>query len=251
MSLRSRVLEIQALGKASPNVELERDSDGRVLLFPRGTRILALLVVAMLLLTLLTKVMSRKLESGRGAGAAGGGVAASAAINGTASDVPAFLGEGQYKVFYAPDHNLEVADVQAVDASRRSIDAALYSATARDFCAALVRASRRGVRIRVYRDGEQVQEERQRADASCGADLVQAGIEVRVKVPGRDLMHMKSYAVDGGLLRTGSANLSIGGEKYQDNDAVFLASPTAAKGFQADFEKMWNRSNNSVYGSHE
>ncbi|MGI4831357.1 MAG: phospholipase D-like domain-containing protein [Janthinobacterium lividum] len=52
------------------------------------------------------------------------------------------------------------------------------------------------------------------------AILLAAGIEVRVK-GARDLMHLKSYAVDGRLLRSGSANWSPTGLKRQDNDVLY------------------------------
>jgi len=57
---------------------------------------------------------------------------------------------------------------------------------------------------RVYRDSGQYEQESQRG-FSTSEILLAAGVQVRVKAS-RDLMHLKSYAVDGALLRTGSAN---------------------------------------------
>ena len=66
--------------------------------------------------------------------------------------------------------------------------------------------------------------------------LLAAGIEVRVK-GAKDLMHLKSYAIDGHLLRSGSANWSPTGLKRQDNDAVGR--------FEAKFEEMWAKPTNT------
>ena len=45
-----------------------------------------------------------------------------------------------------------------------------------------------------------------------------------MKAPG-PYMHLKSYSVDGNILRSGSANLSASGLKQQDNDIVILREP--------------------------
>lgn len=49
------------------------------------------------------------------------------------------------------------------------------------------------------------------------AMLTAAGIEVRMKGQ-KELMHLKSYAIDGTCVRAGSANWSPTGLKRQDND---------------------------------
>jgi phosphatidylserine/phosphatidylglycerophosphate/cardiolipin synthase-like enzyme len=52
-------------------------------------------------------------------------------------------------------------------------------------------------------------------------------------------MHLKAYAIDGVLLRTGSANLSPSGLKQQDNDLIILRDPEAAAKFEARFDKIY------------
>jgi len=61
---------------------------------------------------------------------------------------------------------------------------------------------------------------------------------VRIKKRG-PLMHLKAYAVDGVLLRTGSANLSPSGLKQQDNDLIILRDPAAAARFEARFDQVY------------
>ena len=41
-------------------------------------------------------------------------------------------------------------------------------------------------------------------------------------------MHLKSYQIDGRLLRTGAANFSASGLKRQDNDLIVIEGPAAA-----------------------
>ncbi len=156
-------------------------------------------------------------------------------------------GDGQYVVFYSPSHNLEREDARVIRSAKHSIDAALYSATDWELCGALADAAKRGVKVRVYRDRDQFTEEAERAHGrmTCVERLVGGGVVVKVKAD-RVLMHLKSYAGDGKLLRTGSANVSPSGEKQQDNDVVFLTSTAAAKGFEAEFATLWSRSDNEL-----
>ena len=94
--------------------------------------------------------------------------------------------------------------------------------------------------MRVYRDRGQFQLETRRGDIDTTGVLLAGGVEVRIK-GARDLMHLKSYAIDGRLLRTGSANWSPTGLKRQDNDVFYESAPEAVKGFEREFEEMWEQ----------
>jgi phosphatidylserine/phosphatidylglycerophosphate/cardiolipin synthase-like enzyme len=48
-------------------------------------------------------------------------------------------------------------------------------------------------------------------------------------------MHLKSYQIDGRLLRTGAANFSASGLKRQDNDLIVIESAEAAASFKRKF----------------
>ena len=75
---------------------------------------------------------------------------------------------------------------------------------------ALTRAADRGVAVRIYLDGTQLAE---REPAKVFNDLAETpGAEIRIKHKASDPMHLKSYQIDGRLLRTGAANLSIRSE---------------------------------------
>jgi len=51
---------------------------------------------------------------------------------------------------------------------------------------------------------------------------------VRIK-RGGPFMHLKAYAIDGKVLRTGSANFSASGENAQDNDLIVIRDAGAAR----------------------
>jgi phosphatidylserine/phosphatidylglycerophosphate/cardiolipin synthase-like enzyme len=147
-------------------------------------------------------------------------------------------------VLYAPESNLERSEIETRRTAKVSVDVAMYSFTDRELAAELVRLARSGVRVRVYRDSRESMQENQRG-SSTTATLLAGGVEVRVKAS-QDLMHFKSYVIDGTLLRTGSANWSPTGLKRQDNDVHYEVDTTLARLFEARFEVMWDRAANRM-----
>ena len=142
-----------------------------------------------------------------------------------------------WSIAYAPETNLERLDVVLLDSARTSIDMAAYVLTDVAVIDALTRAVGRGVRVRIYRDVGQDRVGRAVAD-HLAALVAAPGVQVRTK-PGRVYMHLKSYAVDGRVLRAGAANFSAGGLKTQDNDRVETDGAGAVAAFERKFEAMW------------
>ncbi len=146
---------------------------------------------------------------------------------------------------YSPGINLEKSELAQVETATRNLDVAMYSFTDRELAEELATLARKGVRVRVYRDREQFTQEMQWGGVNTTSILFAAGVEVRVK-GAKDLMHLKSYAIDGHMLRSGSANWSPTGLKRQDNDVLYESSPDAVGRFEAKFEEMWAKPSNSV-----
>lgn len=144
---------------------------------------------------------------------------------------------------YSPATNLERSELEVLETATRSVDVAMYSFTDREIAEELAKLARKGVHVRVYRDREEFQQEGRSGNVTTTDILLAAGVEVRVK-GAKDLMHLKSYAIDGRLLRSGSANWSPTGLKRQDNDVRYETSPQAVERFEEKFAEMWNRAGN-------
>jgi phosphatidylserine/phosphatidylglycerophosphate/cardiolipin synthase-like enzyme len=114
--------------------------------------------------------------------------------------------------------------------AKTSIDLASYALTDNVVIDALNSAEKRGVVIRIVLDP------RERHDFVKLGDLSD---NVRIK-RGGPLIHLKAYAIDGEVLRTGSANFSTSGENAQDNDLIVIRDSSAAAKFDAHFERMWD-----------
>ena len=137
---------------------------------------------------------------------------------------------GDVEVHYAPDENLERIDVDLIRLARVKIDMAVYSLTDWAVVDALIEARRRGVALRIVLDPTQ----------QHALDRLRPIADVVRMKPAGAYMHLKSYAVDGHLLRSGSANLSASGLKQQDNDLVVVRDPSAATSFEARFQQLWD-----------
>ena len=135
------------------------------------------------------------------------------------------------EIHYAPVENLEHIDIELIRSATKSVDMAAFTLTDWAIIAALKEAHTRGVTIRILLDPSQRQEYCKLAEMT---DIV------RVKKRGRPLMHLKAYAIDGALLRTGSANFSPSGLKQQDNDLIILRDPVLAAKFEARFAEVYS-----------
>ena len=76
---------------------------------------------------------------------------------------------------------------------------------------------------------------------------------ISIKVKGSTaLAHLKSYCVDcstpghGTVLRDGSANWSVQGERVQDNSLILVRDASLEAGFEANFAALWARANNQT-----
>lgn len=149
---------------------------------------------------------------------------------------------GAVRLFYAPGQDLSRVDIDLVDGARRDIDLAAYVLTDKPFSEALIRAARRGVKVRLYLHPEQPGF--RQSDQGQFWTLVRTpGVSVRFKGDG-ELMHLKSYQVDHRRLRTGSANFSFTGMRRQDNDLLVIDNVEAASRFSGYFETLWTRPDN-------
>ena len=140
---------------------------------------------------------------------------------------PAIAGDAE--IHYSPAENLERIDVELLHSARRSIDMAAYALTDWQIVGALVEARHRGVAIRIALDPSQ------RHALDKLGELADA---IRLKRPG-PYMHLKSYAIDGDVLRAGSANFSPSGLKAQDNELIVIRSADVAGKFETRFAAIW------------
>ncbi len=141
---------------------------------------------------------------------------------------------------FAPFDNLETLDLGLIGEAKTSIDFAAYVFTDIPVIEALTAAAQRGVRVRIYRDGRAAHQPKLLRDATDRL-FAQENVEARFKPSPAPLMHLKAYAIDGALLRTGAGNFTRVGLTRQDNDLVALRCEEAVSAFEKAFNAMWRR----------
>ena len=167
-----------------------------------------------------------------------------AALQSSAGSAPTpAVSAGRHALYYTPEVNPERVDVPLLSKARGHIDAAFYSFTDKPTAEALLAAANRGVKVRIYRDHEQFQDEKKRNPYMTTMFTGNPNIQIRVK-GSRALMHLKAWSTEG-LLRDGSSNLSAAA-KHQDNSVVLSSDADEIQAFEKKFTEMWNRSDNIV-----
>ncbi len=121
----------------------------------------------------------------------------------------------------------------ALEQSRLSIDAAVYSLDLWPVREALIAASRRGVRVRLVIEAEN-------ADTPAVEALRQAGIPVHTDT-GEGLMHHKFLILDRSEVWSGSMNLTLQSAYRDNNNLLRLHTPQAVQNFQQEFDEMYLR----------
>jgi len=139
--------------------------------------------------------------------------------------------------------NPERVDVPLLTKAHGHIDAAFYSFTDKPTAEALLAAANRGVKVRIYRDQEQFQDEKKRNPYMTTMFAGNRNVQIRGK-GSRALMHLKAWSTEG-LLRDGSSNLSAAA-KHQDNSIILSSDAEEIQAFEKKFSEMWNRPDNII-----
>lgn len=133
--------------------------------------------------------------------------------------------------------------IRAIDASRESIDIAIHGLALREVAAALVRAKKRGVKVRIVMNQTHVFPEKPRDTRSAEVQqLIDLGFAMKM-LRGGDMfgvMHNKIAIFDGTVLETGSYNWTHAADAWHWENAMFLAEQARVKAFQAYWEWMWS-----------
>ncbi|MEE8425130.1 MAG: phospholipase D-like domain-containing protein, partial [Elusimicrobiota bacterium] len=161
-----------------------------------------------------------------------------------------FNGTSLPSVAFRPDRSIDTELVKAIDASKKSIDIALYEFKSREILKALRRAKVRGVKVRVIIDaGHANPAKREGSDywptrSLELQSLILGGFDVRVLKGGWrwGIMHNKIAVFDGKLGNFGSYNWSYTSERNHYENIVFTAIKRRINGLQKLFDYLYTNS---------
>lgn len=122
--------------------------------------------------------------------------------------------------------------MKMIDGAKTSIDLAVFEFDLEDVAQSLIRADKRGVKVRVVHDDEHT-----KSDPQIG-ELQEAGIEI-VPDDRSAYMHNKFFIIDAYCVWTGSFNLSVNAAFKNNENAVVICDDKLAKNYSTEFQEMF------------
>lgn len=145
-------------------------------------------------------------------------------------------GDRSYTARYGPEQGL----IGLIDAARVSIDGAFYDLSSPAVAAALVKAKKRGVAVKLVSESATM-------GSVALSSLLDAGIPVRGDEKA-GLMHNKFAVVDGERVWTGSYNATENGGWKNNNNALLIRSKALAKIYLDEFSEMFD---DGIFGNRD
>ncbi len=145
---------------------------------------------------------------------------------------------------FSPTEKCSNHIIREIDQAQREILVAVYAFTSYDLAWTLVKANKRGIKVRVVLDEEFDQEN----SYSKGSFLGQHGLQIR-RVSGltrrnqdSGLMHQKFAVIDRKVILTGSYNWTASAENFNDeNLLLFRDAGPLAEEYRKEFFRLWEK----------
>ena len=137
------------------------------------------------------------------------------------------------EIYFSLLDNPQKAIIKNINQAEAFINIAMYVFTDKAIAPPLVNAQKRGVKIRVYLDKDQIE-----SSYSVSRLLVQKGIKVRIS-SNNYIMHNKFAIIDNRILLTGSYNWTFSANNRNDENLMVIDDPEIIKIFQNQFVNLW------------
>ena len=144
------------------------------------------------------------------------------------------LSDARVTAWFSPqDQPMRYGVGSLIFRARESINAAVFFLTDKYLAANLIRAHRRGVKVRVILDATAAKNGYSKHEI-----LREAGIPVKIENWGGK-MHMKAASIDGKTLVLGSMNWTSAGQRSNDENTLLVQSRRLGRQFDEYFEDIW------------
>lgn len=148
---------------------------------------------------------------------------------------------GTLEVAFSPDEGSEALVIKVIESATSEIRVLSYSITSAAITQALLRASKRGVDVRLVADESTVEDKSRKARAAL-ATLASAGIDVRT-IRAYSVHHDKVIVADRDTVELGSFNYSsAAARKNSENVLVNWHNPGLAAIYLEHFERNYRQS---------
>jgi len=135
--------------------------------------------------------------------------------------------------------NVDQQLIKVIDASKSSLDIAIYSLTKKTIVDSIIRAKDRGINVKIITDKIESKGKTEKADLK----LLEAD-KIPIKINSHSgLMHLKMTVTDD-VVTTGSYNYSAAATTENDEVLIIINDNNMAKAWKSEFELMWNDTSN-------
>lgn len=148
------------------------------------------------------------------------------------------------EVFFSATDGCREQIIKHINSAKDSVYIAAYSFTSREISEAVIRASERGIDVKVITDPSQSEEK-----FSKFTFLKKNGVNIRVPAYETERrgkrfltpkMHHKFIIFDKKFVMTGSYNLTASAEDLNDENCVFIYDdPNTTQRFLQEFQRLW------------
>jgi mitochondrial cardiolipin hydrolase len=146
--------------------------------------------------------------------------------------------------FFSPGKACIQEVLRQIDLARQSCDVCVFTITDDRITDAIIRASGRGVAVRIITDDEKSH------DLGSDIDKLQlCGIPCKMDVGNVAHMHHKFALFDGRRLMTGSFNWTRSASEQNEESLLVTPDPVLVSLFAARFEYLWGRMKEAVVPS--
>jgi phosphatidylserine/phosphatidylglycerophosphate/cardiolipin synthase-like enzyme len=171
-------------------------------------------------------------------------VSYTATVSSSLTDIPLQVGHGVrgswFELYFTDPSDLASNQISggpdgplvaAIDSARLSVDAAVYSLSLNSVRDALLHAFRRGVRVRIVMESDNM-------DSTDPQVLLDAGVPM-LGDRRQGLMHDKFVVIDQSEVWTGSMNFTNEGAYSDNNNLMRIKSTKVADDYEAEFNEMF------------
>lgn len=167
----------------------------------------------------------------------------------TASD-PIFVSfNNAYQMLYTENEAIGMKDprnpdkylLKLIDSAKQTLDGAFYDIDDEGAAQAFIRAKKRGVKIRILTDTDNmVDKDNPALPRKQIVEMKNAGIEIK-EDKRSGIMHNKFLVVDNKVVWTGSMNLTSNAMYRDNNNSLRLESPELAADYNAEFKRLFEQ----------
>jgi len=158
------------------------------------------------------------------------------------SEFLSFSSQQSYCVYFSPQDSLYPHLVYLIQEAKRSIYAAFYKIELKEVSNALIKAHKRGVKVRIFTDDLTSRDKE--SQFSC----LNKFCLIRTDKDPESFMHHKFCVIDEEIVWTGSFNPTLSGSFRENNNVIAIRAPSLAAEFIKEFERLW-REESSLPGS--